>query len=166
MSVAKAVVLVATLGFSSFVSAEWVAIVEDDIFSGKKKAMLGGKISISHMLVFDCDPQQLTFSVLQRDRHMESEDYSHSDLRIVVKVDQGKIHEFEGRASRRNENYVQTSTAEREKILDLLKEVRVAQSKIQIGLHQRMTDSRWSGTASVRGSTRETARFLRACELE
>lgn len=166
MSISRAVVLVATFAFSSFASADWMATVEDDIFTGKKKAMLAGMITVNHILAFDCAPQLLTFSLLERSRHLESEDFSRADLHLVVKVDQGKIHEFEARAGRRNDDYIQMETVEREKILDLLKEVRNAQSRIQVGMYERLSDSKWSATASVRGSTRETTRFLRACELE
>ena len=154
MNISKVVALLVTFLFSSFASADWVATVEDDIFTGKKKATLAGMITVNHMLAFDCAPQLLTLSLLERARHLEGEDFSRADLHLVVKVDQGKIHEFEARAGRRNESYIQMGTVEREKILDLLKEVRNAQSRIQVGLHERLSDSKWSATASVRGSTR------------
>src|SRR5690606_7218438 len=166
MNIFKPVALVTTLAFSSLVSAEWSATIEDDIFTGKKKASLIGRISLNQMLVFDCDSQDLTFSFLERSRRVESEDFSRPIVRLIAKVDHGKIHEFDASAGRRNENYVAMTVVDRGGILDLLKEIRNAQSKIQLGLHERLTDSRWSGTASVRGSTRETTRFLKACELE
>lgn len=94
MNIFKPVALVTTLAFSSLVSAEWSATIEDDIFTGKKKASLVGRISLNQMLVFDCDSQDLTFSFLERSRRVESEDFSRPIFRLVAKVDHGKIRCF------------------------------------------------------------------------
>jgi len=155
---------VVALTFSSFASAGWMTKTEDDIFSGGQKAMLIGEVDPFHALVFDCDSENLAFSLIEKSKWQEGmELVSH---RLLVKVDEEGIHDFAAKGSQRNEHYVQISTADRDKILGLLKEIRDAQNQIQIGIQIKELGGKWSGTASVAGSTRETDRFLQACKLK
>ncbi|AOE86997.1 hypothetical protein [Pseudomonas sp. TCU-HL1] len=161
LSVISAVV---ALTFSSLASAGWMTTTQDDIFSGGQKAMLIGEVDPFHALVFDCDSERLALSLIEKSKWQEGMELA--SYRLLVKVDQGAIYDFAAKGSQRNEQYVQSSTADRDKILGLLKEIRDAQAQIQIGLQITETGSKWSGTSSVAGSTREADRFLQACNLK
>jgi hypothetical protein len=137
---------------------------EDDIFSGGQKATLIGHVDPFHALVFDCDSERLTLSLIEKSKWQKGMELA--NYRLLVKVDQGAIHDFAAKGSQRNEQYSQVATADRDKILGLLREIRDAQAQIQIGMQIKETGSKWSGTSSVAGSTREADRFLQACNLK
>lgn len=152
------------LTLSSLASAGWITTTEDDIFSGGQTARLIGDLDPFHALVFDCDSEKLALSLIEKSKWKEGMDLP--NYRLLVKVDKGEIYDFAAKGSQRNEEFMQVATAERDKILGLLKEIRDAQTQIQIGLQIKETGSKWSGTSSVAGSTRETDRFLQACNLK
>lgn len=152
------------LTLSSLASAGWMTTTEDDIFSGGQKAMLLGDVDPFHALVFDCDSERLALSLIEKSKWKEG--MGLANYRLLVKVDQGEIYDFAAKGSQRNEEFIQVATADRDKILGLLKEIRDAQTQIQIGLQIKETSSKWSGISSVAGSTREADRFLQACNLK
>jgi hypothetical protein len=158
--------MVALLGItiSSAASADWSTSTQDDIFSGGKKAMLFGNISPSQAVAFDCDSDGLSLALLQEEKWPEG--MTSSTWKLLVKVDQGEIHRFTAESSKRNNDYSQYITHEKEEILKVLSDLREAKSVVQLGLQSEAFNSKWSGTASVGGSTRETDKFIQACKLK
>ncbi|MBK5553815.1 hypothetical protein JFU49_26560 [Pseudomonas sp. TH03] len=161
--IAVAVALVG-ITFSSIASAYWSATIQDDIFSGGKKAMLLGDISPGQTLAFDCDASDLSIALLQKSKWPEGRESS--SWKLLIKVDQGEIHKFTAESSKRNEDYIQYSTNEREEILKVLSELRDAKSSVQLGIQSNEFESKWAGAMPVSGSTRETDRFMQACKLK
>ena len=157
---------VALLGIaiSSTASADWSTSTQDDIFSGGKKAMLFGNISPSQAVAFDCDSEGLTLALLQKEKWPEG--MTSSVWKLLIKVDQGEIHRFTAENSKRNADYAQYATNEKGEILKVLADLRNAKSVVQLGLQSDAFDSKWSGTVSVGGSTRETDKFMQACKLK
>ncbi|MGE9763917.1 hypothetical protein [Pseudomonas sp. PDM20] len=160
----SAISAVVALTLSSAASAGWLTSTQDDIFSGGQKAMLIGEMDPFHALVFDCDSERLGMALIEKSKWQEG--MERASYQLLVKVGQGTIHDFAAKGSQRNEEYVQIATSEREPLLLLLDEIRNAKGRIQVGLQNTDTDSKWSGIASSAGSTRETDRFLQACKLE
>lgn len=158
------VAAVVAMTFSSLACAGWMTTTKDDIFSGGQTAMLIGEIDAYHALIFDCDSQNLTLSLIEQSKWKDGMD--RGDWRLLVKVDQSQIRDFAAQSSQRNEKYIQVATSDRDSILELLKEIREANTNIQIGMQVKEVDFKWSGTASPSGSTRETDRFLQACKLK
>jgi len=152
------------LTFSSLACAGWMTTTKDDIFSGGQTAMLIGEIDAYHALIFDCDSENLTLSLIEQSKWKEG--MGRGNWRLLVKVDQSQIRDFAAQSSQRNEKYIQVATSDRDSILELLKEIRDANTNIQIGMQVKEADFKWSGTASPSGSTRETDRFLQACKLK
>lgn len=159
-------VAVALLGLatSSPTLAEWSTTTQDDIFSGGKKAMMLGSISPAQAIAFDCDSEQLTLALLQKEKWADTRASTGWDL--LVKVDKGEIHRFKAQSAQRNDAYVQFITYEKDEILKLLPELRNAKAPILLGLQSEEFDSKWSGTVPATGSTRETDKFLQACNLK
>lgn len=155
--------VIAGVTLSTFASAGWLAAIQDDIFSGGKKAMLAGEVDNFHALIFDCTADSLALSIIEKSKWQDG--MERITYRLLVKVDQGEVHDFAGVSSQRNDEYIQIATQDRDGILKLLGQVRDAQSQIQIGLKANEIDSKWSGIASVVGSTLQAERFMQACNL-
>lgn len=145
-------------------SAGWFAKTTDDIFSGGKSALLAGEIDPYHSLIFDCDSEHLTMALIEKSK--EKDDSATGNFRMLVKVDQEAVHDVQGVLSQRNENYTQIATTDQDTILSVLKEIRVAKSKIQVGVQLNESDYKWSGAASSVGSTKEADTFMSACKLK
>lgn len=154
------VVAAALMGLvtSSLALADWSTTTQDDIFSGGKKAMMFGTISPAQAIAFDCDSEQLTLALLQKEKWSDTRTSTGWDL--LVKVDKGEIHRFKALSAQRNDVYVQYITGEKDEILKLLADLRNAKTPILLGLQSAEFDSKWSGTVPATGSTRETDKFL------
>ncbi|ATE76257.1 MULTISPECIES: hypothetical protein [Pseudomonas] len=161
--IAATVVLIG-IAISSTASAQWDTTIQDDIFSGDKKAMLLGNISPSQAVAFDCDSDGLSLALLQEEKWADGR--TSSEWKLLIKVDKGEIHRFTVESAKRNNQYTQYVTREKEEILKVLADLREAKSVIQLGLQSEEFDSKWSGTVSVGGSTRETDKFTQACKLK
>ena len=155
MRLRTAVLTLTTLIFATQASAQWMAKVEDDIFSGGKKAMLIGEVDNFHAFVFDCDAESA-----------KGDSAAKVAASLIVKVDQGQIQRFVATTSQRNDTHWQALTSDREQILNILTQIRDAESGIQIGVQVPDIDFKWSGVASPAGSTKETDRFVAACKLK
>lgn len=160
---AAAVALIG-MAVSSAASADWYTKTQDDIFSGGKKAVLLGSINPGQAVAFDCDSEHLSFAFLQKEEWAKGR--TSSTWKLLVKVDNGEVHRFTSESEKRNDEYVQYATEEKEEIMKLLIELRNAKLVIQLGIQSEEFDSKWSTTVSPAGSTRETDKFLQACQLK
>lgn len=141
--------------------------MDEDIFTGENKAVLLGLVSQDMGVAFDCRGEYLMFSWLQRTRGPDIDNtLRNADTRLVAKVDQGKVYEFNAIFAIRNSSTIELIALGSEKTLELLREVRDARDRIQVGLHDRTNDTKWSATVSVQEVTREATRFMNACRLE
>lgn len=145
-------------------SAQWMAKVEDDIFSGGKKATLFGEIDSHHSFVFNCDAENLAFAVVGESR--KGDEAAHVTASILLKIGQGQIQRITAATSQRNENHWQAESVDREQILAILKQIRDADGNIQVGVQAPDIDFKWSGVAGAAGSTKESDRFVSACKLK
>jgi hypothetical protein len=152
------------IAISTSANAGWYTTTQDDIFSGGKKAMMLGDISPAQSVAFDCDSENLSLALLQKEKW--SEGRNSSAWKLLVKVDKGEIHRFTAQSAKRNSDYAQYVTFEKDEILKVLTDLREAKSVVQLGLQSDEFDSKWSGTVSAGGSTRETDKFLQACKLK
>ena len=164
MRLRTAVLTLTTLIFATQASAQWMAKVEDDIFSGGKKAVLIGEVDNFHAFVFDCDAERLTFALIGK--NAKGDNAARAAASLIVKVDQGQIQRFAATTSQRNDTHWQALTSDREQILNILTQIRDAESGVQIGVQVPDIDFKWSGVASTAGSTKETDRFVAACKLK
>lgn len=163
-SLIRAIPLLASMIFSGAASAEWFTNIQDDIFSGGKKAMLVGAISPYQALVFDCDSESLTLAIISKEKWADG--MEKVNTKILVKVDEGGVHELSAINSKRNTEYNQSMAAEKAVVLSILTDIRDAQSNIQLGLSMPEIGGKWSGVISPAGSTREANRFIEACKLQ
>lgn len=152
------------LVISSLASADWITTTQDDIFSGGKTAMMLGYISPFQSVAVDCNSDGLSLALLQKEKWQEGRPSSAWNL--LVKVDGGEVHRFIASSRQRNTEYVQYVTFEKDEILKVLADLRNAKAQILLGLQSDEFDAKWSGTASVSGSTRETDKFMQACKLK
>ncbi|MFJ4051469.1 hypothetical protein [Pseudomonas hunanensis] len=152
------------LVISSLASADWITTTQDDIFSGGKTAMMLGYISPFQSVAVDCNSDGLSLALLQKEKWQEGRPSSAWNL--LVKVDGGEVHRFIASSRQRNTEYVQYVTFEKDEILKVLADLRNAKVQILLGLQSDEFDAKWSGTAPVSGSTRETDKFMQACKLK
>ncbi|MBK4826943.1 Major capsid protein [Pectobacterium carotovorum subsp. carotovorum] len=87
-------------------------------------------------------------------------------LDMFVKVDDGKVVKFDATYYRRNNDYFQAETSDRDGILSVLQDAVKAKSKIIVGLSSKHTDNKHSFTANVSGSTKAVNDFIKACKIE
>jgi hypothetical protein len=149
---------------STLASAGWSTTVQDDIFSGGKTAMLIGYISPYQSVVVDCNSEGLSLALLQQEKPQEGR--GTSSWNLLVKVDGGDVHRFTAVSGRRNDKFSQYATADQDEIMKVLQDLRNAKSQVLFGLQSEEYNAKWSGTAPVDGSTRETDRFMQACKLK
>ena len=153
-----------TTVFAIHESAEWTSKVEDDIFSGGKKAILVGQIDSFRALVFNCDSDSVEFAYVGQSKKGDAAAAAYGAT-IIVKVDQSEIERFNATSSQRNDTHWQVVSTEKEQILKLLNQIRDAHNSIQVGVQVPDVNFKVSGVASTAGSTRETDRFTTACKL-
>lgn len=163
---ARMAAVVGMCGFvmSSFANADWITTTQDDIFSGGKTAMMLGYISPFQSVAVDCNSDGLSLALLQKEKWQDGRPSSAWNL--LVKVDGGEVHRFIASSGQRNTEYVQYITFEKDEIFKVLAELRNAKSQILLGLQSDEFNAKWSGTAPVSGSTRETDKFIQACKLK
>ncbi|WP_226439723.1 hypothetical protein [Pseudomonas sp. MWU16-30316] len=149
---------------SSFANADWITTTQDDIFSGGKTAMLLGYISPFQSVALDCNSEGLSLALLQKEKWEVGR--SSSAWNLLVKVDAGEVHKFTAYSGQRNTEYVQYITNDKEEILKVLADLRNAKARVLLGLQSDEYNAKWSGTAPVSGSTRETEKFMQACKLK
>jgi hypothetical protein len=163
MDKVRAAVAMMGLVLSGAVNADWYASIEDDIFSGGKKGVLVGEIGTSHALAFDCGENKLTAALIEEGK--EENAGPRMDGELLVKVDQNPPVKMTATYGQRNPTFRQIISYDSDSALTVLKQIQAAQSQILVGVTFPATGSKWSATASVSGSTRETNRFLEACKL-
>lgn len=151
--------------FTSIAHAQWLTQVDDDLFTGDKKATLIGDLQgADTALTFDCTKQKLTISYAER--YGEQEAVSATPFNLIVKVDPGDAHKMDAQSKRRNSKYLEISSDDKEKIGSILKSLLQAKSKILVGLETKDGGNQFSASGSVAGSTKAADQFIKACELK
>jgi len=93
--------------------AQWLTQVDDDLFTGGKKATLIGYLQdADSALIFDCTKRKLTISYAER--YGEQEPVSATPFNLIVKVDSGDAHKMDAHSKRRNSKYLEVSSDGRE----------------------------------------------------
>ncbi|CAI1954780.1 hypothetical protein [Serratia plymuthica] len=157
--------LLSSVLFTSFAHAQWLTQVDDDLFTGGKKATLVGDLQgADAALIFDCTKQKLTISYAER--YGEQEAVSATPFNLIVKVDAGDAHKMDAQSKRRNSKYLEISSDDREQIEPILKSLLQAKSKVLVGLETKDGGNQFSASGSVAGSTKAADQFIKACELK
>jgi hypothetical protein len=160
---------VATLGLSIVVlptaaHANWTTSVEDDIFSGGKKATMLGLISSGSFVVADCvSGGELSLGYAEKGAWVDG--LERLNFRLLVKVDGETVREFAGKASQRNEQAWQVEADQADEVLSAIKAIGGARKQVLIGIQEPVTGTKFSGTVRSAGSTRAVKQFLDACGL-
>jgi len=162
MRVKPLLLMMMGLAAATSANAEWYATIEDDIFSGGKKGLLLGEVGPNYSIAFDCEEGSLTSALIEKG---SDDGKTTFEAELVFKVDQNPAIKMSALYGRRNPSYLQVISSDADLSLKVLKQLQAAREKILVGVAFPEIDSKWSSTASVAGSTRETTRFLEACKL-
>lgn len=148
----------------SIAHADWLTKVEDDIFSDGKKATMLGAISVGSSLIADCTtggPVSLAYA--------ETGEWQDGlellKFRLLVKIDSSPVREFVGTAGQRNEKTWQVEAASGDDVLAAIKAMADSKKQVLVGLQEPITNIKYSGTVTARGSSRAVKQFLEACGL-
>lgn len=147
-------------------NAQWVTKSEDDIFTGGKKATMFVTISdynLNTAFVFDCSAEELKFAYIEKSQ--SSEDGS-SPVDMFVKIDSESVIKLDAIYNRRNNDYFQAETNDRDGIINILKSAKKAKSKIIVGISSKYSDNKNSFTANVYGSTKAVNDFIKSCNID
>ncbi|MGE9553867.1 hypothetical protein ACQPT2_22365 [Erwinia amylovora] len=158
------VVLLASV--TGIAHAQWSTSVDDDIFSGGKKATMIatiGSYSDSSALIFECTKSALSFAYVER--FNQPEKVSHNPVDMFVKIDSGDIKKLESSFEERNDKYIQAGVDDKDAITQILKEASKAKSKIIVGISNDAIGQN-SVTANVSGSSKAVNQFATACEIK
>lgn len=161
----KKTLLAALLATTSFAaSAQWYTTVEDDVFSGGKKATMFATINgdINQAITFECTKEALSFAYIEKSPNLGKVKVS---IDTVVKVDSGEVIKFQTQTEPRNADYSEASTGEREPIINILKQSAVAKKKLLIGLSVPAAGVKQSFTVEIAGSSAAVKKFMTACEI-
>lgn len=152
--------VVALMGICVSANAEWYSKAEDDIFSGGKKAYLGGVITPYSSVVFDCAEDGLSMSYIQKGKIASNAEGQ--GVEVLVKVDDSAIIKMPGVMYERNAEYWGVKT-DSDKVITVLKALKAANSKFMLGL---VGSSKFSTNVDIGGSTKATIKFAQACKLD
>lgn len=155
-------VLLATLSFTA--SAQWYTTVDDDVFSGGKKATMFATINgdINQAIAFECTKEALSFAYIEKSPDLGK---VKALIDTLVKVDSGEVIKFQTQTGPRNADYSESSTDEREPIISILKQSAEAKKKLLIGLSVPATGVKQSFTVDIAGSSAAVKKFMAACEI-
>ncbi|WP_334677549.1 hypothetical protein [Klebsiella pneumoniae] len=150
---------------TSFAShAQWLTKVDDDLFTGGKKALMIGDLSSSNSgLIFDCTKNKLSVAYVETDKSSDSVPAIAMDL--IIKVDGNPANKLEASLSRRNAQAIEVSTDDAEKITAVLKQLQNAKSKVLVGIQTQDGGNQSSFSGNASGSTAATNSFIKACEI-
>jgi hypothetical protein len=152
----------AAMMVSGAAQAQWDTKIEDDIFSGGKKAMLLGIISPNAFVVADCDSSG-ELSIAYSEKGEWSDGMALGQFRLLIKVDGGPIIETKAKAEERNSDYFQITSNDAEVVLEMINQIALAKRSILVGIEEPTFDMKHSATIGASGSTKATKRFLEAC---
>lgn len=159
-----AIVLAAALLCAGPAGAQWDTKVDDDIFSGGKKALLLGFITSDSFLVADCDSSgELSFAYAQVGDWEEA--MTLGNFRLLVKVDDNPVIEVAGKAEQRNNRSYQITSSDDAASLEIVRQIGVARRSILVGVEEPSFGMKYSATAKAAGSTSAVKRFLGACSI-
>ena len=156
--------VLSTISFAAM--AQWSTGVEDDIFTGGKKATMIASIGDydgSRGLIFDCTKSELSFAYIERSN--EPDKVAKIPVDMFIKVDSGEIIKTKSGFDQRNDKYIQVGIDDKDVITQILKESAKAKSKIIVGISSDITGKN-SVTASVSGSSKAINQFVTACEIK
>lgn len=145
--------------------ADWLTTVEDDLFSDNKVATMIAATSPSWMIYAQCHgPDDVSLAYIEAG--------SPGDLKssvpagkMVVKADNGKRWESQSSVYPHNDGYVGFSFDDKADVVDVIREMGSANSKISVGLDLIVSNSPTTMNISARGSSRAVKQFLDACGL-
>ncbi|MCX5495581.1 hypothetical protein OSH11_12760 [Kaistia dalseonensis] len=148
----------------SIARADWLTNVEDDIFSGGKKATMLGYISAGSFFTADCVTDgSVSLAYAEKGKWVDGLDLL--KFRLLVKVDAGAVREFVGKASQRNDETWQVEATDQDDVLATIKAIGNTKKQVLIGLQEPVTGMKYSGTVTARGSTRAVKQFVEACGI-
>ncbi|MFH3346653.1 hypothetical protein [Klebsiella aerogenes] len=156
--------IAAALLTSFTAQAQWLTTVDDDLFSGGKKAMMIGSLSSSDSaLIFDCTKTKISVAYVETDKSTESLPTMSMDL--IVKVDGNPINKFKASLARRNAQAIEIKSDDTEMITTLLKQLQNAKSKVLVGVQTPDGGNQSSFSGNASGSTVAANSFVKACEI-
>lgn len=156
--------IVAASLMASTAHARWVTNTEDDLFSGGKQAMMVGEVSNPNgAIIFDCTKQKLKVAYVEMDKTTEIT--SDIPMDLILKVDGNTAIKIDASLERRNVQSVQISSDDTEQIKALLKQLKDAKSKMQVGAQTKDGGNQTSFSGNVSGSTTAVTSFVNACEI-
>ncbi|WP_347254118.1 hypothetical protein [Leminorella grimontii] len=162
-------IIIKMLMIFAFVSpiahAQWITNVDDDLFSGGKKAMMYGELnSLYSAIIFDCTKEKLSVAYIEEDKSSDAVPSISMDL--IIKIDGFDAKKLHAILSRRNAQKLQIASDESETIKELLKQLKSAKSKILVGIQTNDGENQTSFSGNVSGSTAAVTRFVSACEIK
>jgi hypothetical protein len=164
LNVKAFVLAVAIAAVPAAAQASWATTVEDDIFSGGKKAMMLGMVSSGSFVVADCESGG-DLSLGYAEKGDWADGLQNLNFRLLVKIDGEAVREFDGKARQRNEQAWQVTADKPDEVLAAIRAIGGAQKQVLIGVQEPVTGTKFSGTARSAGSTRAVKQFLEACGL-
>ncbi|WP_114192498.1 hypothetical protein [Edaphovirga cremea] len=157
-------ILLFSMLFTPFAHAQWTTQVDDDLFTGGKKAtMLGDLQGTEAALIFDCTNKMVSISYIQR--HSDQETISRVPFTLIVKIDANDALKMDAQSGRRNSKYLEISADDKDQILAIIKNLQQAKNQILVGLQTKDGGNQFSLSGGVSGSTKATDQFIKACEL-
>lgn len=165
----RAAVVIALLStiYLPVAQASWKTVVENDIFSGGKKAELIGELSNANQSVtFDCSKDNLTISQIEEDRNTAVA--KKSTYQTLIKVDDNSPVALSTTLIRRSPESIALISTEKEKIITLLRQLQAQTSgqDFLIGDIDSKGNHLSSGSGSVSFARKAVNKFIAACNIK
>ena len=145
--------------------AAWNTLIDDDIFSGGKTALMVGEIDPGSSLAIDCKSSG-EISIAYIEKSSSDDNDEGAAFRLLIKIDDQPTIEFSGRLERRNEKYIEITSSDRDLAIQAVKEIASARRKILVGVSRLDGDSKHSASAGAAGSSKAAAKLVKACNIQ
>ena len=147
-------------------NAEWMTTVEEDLFSEGSTATMIGLISLNSSIYATCNADSVTIAYVEAagDASEVTEPIELGE--IVFKGDNSERHLSKTSIYRHNNGYVGFTFDDTDRVVDVIRDIGKADSKISVGLNLVLSDKPMTVSVSARGSSKAVKSFFEACGIE
>nr|ELR5039325.1 hypothetical protein [Providencia stuartii]ELR5082446.1 hypothetical protein [Providencia stuartii] len=158
----KLLIFIFTIFASYSVNAAWITNVEESIFGDNKANMIGEIKNSKAAIVFQCDKDNLRISYVELGSDKK---INPTPVTLLMKIDDGNVIDFQAVLGRKNSEAVAATADDKEKIILLLQQLKIAKKKFLAGISVDDSDFKQSFSGNVSGSTTAVNKFITACNI-
>jgi hypothetical protein len=140
----------------------WVTTTDDDVFNDSKTATMASVDESNpeqYAFLFDCGKDELSFSYSERAAFP-----GELDGQLLVKIDGNKVITLDAKTHKRNDEYSEIISTDKDKILQIINQAEKAKNKITVGM--KVGDAKTSYGMNLYKSATAVKKFKETCNIK